>query len=246
MRWLVSALLASLLLSSPVSACPASAMSLRPVSTKNVTMVPDGGVLLEASRSYGQRPNGTYTLVDDSGNTIDAEYEPIAPGLVRFAPKQHADRELSMTEDGKPLFVVQDAAGAPAVTVVPKIARVTSTRKRDTKPRGPYPVPATTTITLASAPPAGVAGIVLYGADKQPRAWLRANRGRTYQLSFAGKGCGSVGMSGTIIGESVMFAFVDDTGRVSAMTKPVRVGRTPVPKPTPPKPMPNTVTTRPN
>lgn len=232
---LASAVIAtSLLFSQGAGACPIMKSALRPIATKSVTMLPDGGVLLSMSRSYGNRGNGTYTLVDETGATVEATQEQIAPGLFRLTPKQHADRELTLSEDGKPLFVVEDAAAAPALAIVPKLAKVTSTRARTTKPRPRYLAPEATTITLASPPPADVAGIVLYGADHAARAWLPANKGRTYQLSFGGKRCGGVGMIGTVIGEEVTIAFVDSSGRVSPRTKPVRVRRTPPPPP--PKP----------
>jgi hypothetical protein len=215
------------------------AMTLQPISTNNVLMLPDGGVLLSMTREYG-RGRGDLTLADETGTQIDAAHEPIAPGLVRLTPKQHGDREVSLVEGGKTLLVIQDAAAAPAITIAPKIAKVTSTRARNAKlRRGPYPIPESTTIALASAPPADAVAIVLYGSDTTPRAWLRTSRSKKYVLSFGGKGCGSVGMSGTVIGEDVAFAFVDNGGRVSAMTKPVRVGKTPPPPPPkPPAPTP--------
>jgi hypothetical protein len=233
---LASIAIATLASASPASACPAMAMSVRPIATKNATMLPDGGVLLSTTRAYRAPANGTFTLVDETGATIETIEEPIAPGLARLAPKQHGDRDLVFTESGLAKFVVQDAAAAPQIAVVPKLARVTSTRTRDAKARGPYPIPSATTIRLASPAPGDTAALVLYGADKIARAWLPATKATSYVLSFGGKGCGSVGMSGAIIGESVMIAFVDKTGRVSAMTKPVKVGRTPPPKPAPATP----------
>lgn len=229
---LASIPLVALLASTPATACPAMEPTLHPIATKNTTMLPGGGVLLAITVSYGARDKGPFTLVDETGTTIDATQDPIAPGLVRLTPKQHADREVSLVEGKQTLFVVQDAAGAPPLLAIPKIAKVTSTRSRTTKaPRGPYPINETTTITLASAPPANAVALVLYGADKTPRGWVRLDRGRTYYLSFGGKGCNSVGMSGTVIGEDVSFGFVDNGGRVSAMSKSVRVGRTPPPPP---------------
>ncbi|GEM_PF-4070718 len=220
----------ALLASTPATACPAMEPTLHPIATKNATMLPGGGVLLAVTVSYGARDKGQFTLVDETGTTIDATEDPIAPGLVRLTPKQHADREVALVQGKQTLFAVQDAAGAPPLLAIPKIAKVTSTRSRATKPRrGPYPINETTTITLASAPPANAAALVLYGADKTPRGWVSLNRGRTYSLSFGGKGCNSVGMSGTVIGEEVMFGFVDQAGRVSTQTKLVRVGRTPPP-----------------
>lgn len=230
------------LASTPADACPVMAISYRPVSTKNVTMLPDGGVLLAASKRYGQKANEKLTLVDESGTTIDAAEEPLAPGLVRLTPKQHADRELNLVEGTRTLFELQDAAGAPALADTPKVARVTSTHVRSRKPVPRGGVPAeSTTITLAAAPPSNVVAIILYAPDSSARAWLPATRGKTYQLSFSGKACASLGMSGTIVGEDVTLAFVDSGGRVSARSKPIRVKRTPPP----PKP-PQTPTTQPS
>ena len=45
-------------------------------------------------------------------------------------------------------------------------------------------------------------------------------------ISFGGKGCGSVGASGAIVGESVSLAFVDRAGRVTARSKTIRVALT--------------------
>ena len=233
MRFLVSVPIIALVASTPASACPVMTKALRPIATKNVTMLPDGGVLLGTTSSYGNKRNGAYSLVDETGTAIDATEEQVAPGLFRLTPKQHADRDLSMAEDGKTIFNLQDAAGAPPLAVVPKLGKVTATRNSTQRNR--YPTIPTTTITLASAPPSNIIGIVLYGSDSMARAWLPTNKGKRYQLSFGGKGCNSVGMSGAMIGENVMFAFVDSGGRVSPRSKPVRVGVTP-PPPKPPTP----------
>jgi hypothetical protein len=235
MRWLVSLPLVALLASPPVAACPVMTMAYRPLATKNVTMLPDGGVLLGASKSFGQKKNGAFSLVDDTGSAIESTEDPIAPGLIRIAPKLHADREVSFLEDGKPLFALQDAAGAPALAAIPKIAKVTSTLSRTTRVRNPTQAWVTTMITLASPPPSNVVGIVLYGSDFLAHAWLRTNGGRTYELTLGGKGCDDVGMSGTYVGDDVMFAFVDAAGRVSAKSKPARVRRPPPPPPPPKK-----------
>ena len=242
MRWLVSALVFALgatLAPRVASTCPAMVTSLRPLATRTQTMLPDGGVLLTVSR--GIRRAGTFALVDETGSTLATVHEPIAPGLVRLAPTQHADREVSFTQDGTPLFVVQDAAAAPLIAVVPEIARVTSTRSRSARPvRSSYRMPESTTITLASAPPADTAAIVLYGADGAARAWVPTSRSKRYTVSLGGgKGCGGVGMSGTVVGEDVTLAFVNGAGRVSAPTTPVRVKKTPPPpKPASPPPVP--------
>lgn len=219
----VSASLASLIVTSllaaapPVSACPPTSSSLHPLASTSTTMAPGGGVLFVRTRDHGSQKPVAYTLVDGTGATVDATQEYLAPGLVRMTPVQHADRELSLMQSGTPLLVVRDTATASKCRVAPRIAKITSTRTRSTpRPRGPYPTPETTTITLATDAPTDVAGIVLYGSDGSPRAWFARTDSREYTLSIAGKGCGSVGGRGAMVGEKVAFTYVDDAGRESA------------------------------
>jgi hypothetical protein len=80
------------------------------------------------------------------------------------------------------------------------------------------------TLTLASPPPAGVVGVIVFSADA-PLLYAPTERGATTQLVWSSGGFCPAKKPGDppLQGDYVRVAWVDAEGRVSARSNPIQV-----------------------
>jgi hypothetical protein len=216
-------------------ACPPPLLVDVPL-TKDGTAIPAGGGVVMATvnaRGGGIAENGGRLLAGRVDVVMTREY--LAPGLSVIVPKAQANRAIELVGDsGATLLHLTQTAVAPK-HAAPKIAKVHSTAPPVKKTNGPprfemYEASSQLTIELAEAPPDAVLALVVCLGNPGV-AWAAPRPKQTaYSFWAGGKRC--VPGPGTVPqGSAVTLGYVDLSGRVSVLTRAIRVGATPVPKP---------------
>lgn len=203
--------------------------------TQDGTAIPAGGgvVMATVNGRGGGVDEGGGRLVEGKTNVAATDLY-LAPGLTVIVPKPQANRAIELVgNSGKTLLRLTQVAVAPK-HAAPKVAKVHSTappvKKSKEPPRVAMYGPTTQmTIELAEAPPEDVLALVVFQGD-QGIAWARPQSGQTtYSFWAGGKRC-MPGPGTAAQGSTVTLGYVDLSGRVSVLTKSIKVGATPAPK----------------
>lgn len=230
MRWVLPAVLFTLAaVPAPVTACPMSSPSTGALAAQGDTIADGGGVLLETVVGFGGRDRGPERLLLRAGRQTIAEAIPIS-GALSLLPTPRGTGAVQLVDgDGTVLRTFKRVA-APKRLAAPKLKAIAMTVPPNagapTRPKDPYSSPiVTTTVELATAPPADAVAIVFY-AGKEARGWYAVSSGSTsYSTQTGGKQCSrpAGGTLYTQIGERLTAAWVDRYGRVNARSAPLTV-----------------------
>ena len=213
-------------------ACPPPVLTDVPL-TKDGTQIPAGGGVVIATvngRGRGGFEESTGRLVAGKSD-VETTRQHLAPGLTVIVPKARANRAIELVaEGGKALLRLTQTAVAPK-HAAPKVAKVHSTAPpvkstNGPPPRAMYEPSSQLTIELAEAAPDDVLALVVFQGG-QGVAWAAPQpKQTTYSFWAGGKRC-VPGPSTVPQGTKVTLGWVDLSGRVSVLTKDLRVGATP-------------------
>lgn len=177
----------------------------------------DGGIVIHAEAKVGNPNNGTKPAWKWKGGGA-ATYKAIAPGLGVYAPSKEGTHELV---DGRGASVKATVtADLRKVLEAPKPTAVVY-RKRQSRRGGEDAF-----VELAAPPPASVVAIVLLDEAGTPKSfhWLEDRAAKSIAVYSSG-GCVPQpdGTQATKPGDLVRVQFVDDAGRPSTPSKPIKV-----------------------
>lgn len=230
------AALAFLLISTGAAlACPPPLLTDVPLTADNTAIPAGGGVVMATMNGMGGGRNmrGGERLVAGKTN-VEMTRNYIAPALTVIVPSTQANRAIELVDgSGTAILHLTQTQVAPK-HAAPKVAKVHSTappvKKTNEPPRlQMYEPTSQMTIELAEAPPEDVLALVVFEGG-QGIAWARPTATQTtYSFWAGGKRC--MPGPGTVPqGATVTLGYVDLTGRVSVLTKDIKVGATPAPK----------------
>jgi hypothetical protein len=202
--------------------CGSMGLEARVVTSADLVVPGDGGVLVAALPGIGQMEgdaaNQPTWHFQSRGKSTKARRTTLAPGLVVYEAR----------EDGS-VALVDDQGKTRATAFVTHRAR----------PRLPAPVVKWVTrapdavnvfLELDALPPGEAVAIVTVGKDGKARSWDFIDSDSTSQRAFKQRGC-EMAPPGTLtsaVGDSVTFFFVDLYGRRSGSSRPMKiVDRTP-------------------
>ena len=217
-------------------ACPAPLLTDVPL-TRDGTLIPAGGGVVMATENGrgGGMDRGGGRLVAGKVN-VDVTQDYLAPGLTVIVPKAQANRAIELVDGrGKVQLRLTQTQVAPK-HAAPKVVKVHSTAP-PVKPNGPPPRPmyeptSQLTIELAEAAPDDVLALVVF-QNGQGVAWAKPQpRTTTYAFWAGGKRC-MPGPATVPQGTTVTLGYVDLSGRVSVLTKNIKVAATPAAKAAP-------------
>jgi len=223
MRTLCCALLGLAGLVTPAAACPRMDPRDEPVTQDGATVYDTGGVIFTLQYAFDDR---RPVLKLDAGGPAVA----VAPMLSVVPPPPGAAALELRDPSGKAErhFTV---AAAPAALAAPAVTRVTSTVKtlKDLERHSSAEPASTTEIKLAAAPPDDAYALIAYtvtGKATTASSWVATVKGQaTYTFQTGGKACYGSTVSPTWQGETLRFAWLDRGGRVSAMSKPIKIAK---------------------
>jgi hypothetical protein len=208
------------------SACPVMHPHDLVVTPKGAKVYETGGAIVLTAASFGSGASERLAIA----GTVLTKATYIGPGLSVF-PVPTGTTTLDVQDDAGKVSRHLDVGPAPDPLPAPSIKVVTSSANRRSGAVPPTPgIPETTTqITLAAAAPADAYALIIYDGttkDPQPRAFQNADPAKlTYSIYTGGKGCNGAGVSPTYRGDTLRFRWLDRGGRLSALSKPVRVGK---------------------
>ena len=231
------AALALVLLSTGAAlACPPPFLVDEPLTQDNTTIPAGGGVVMATVSGGGGRGLRQGATLAAGKTNIEQKREYLAPGLTVIVAKPQANRAIELVDQaGQTLLHLTQSDVAPK-HAAPKVAKIHSTAppEKKRKPNEPprfqmYEPTSQMTIELAEAPPTDVLAVVVFSGG-QGIAWAAPQpKQTTYSFWAGGKRC--VPGPGTVPqGSIVTLGYVDLTGRVSVLTKDIKVGVTPAPK----------------
>jgi hypothetical protein len=211
-------------------ACPAPLLTDVPL-TKDGTAIPEGGgvvMMTVNGRGGGDDDfgrNGGRLVVGTTNIGLRTDY--LAPGLTVLVPKPQANRAIELVNGrGKAILELTQTGVAPK-HAAPRLVAVTSTVPPEKPSKAPpralmYEPAGEMTIELGDAPPEGVLALVLFETE-QGVAWMPPVKGQTaYKWYVGGKRC-MPGPGAVAQGKKVNVGWVDATGRISVLSKGIRV-----------------------
>lgn len=224
-----AAILCATLVSHAALACPQQPLVEVPLTPSGATLFGDGGVLLgtttASTADRGAMPSGP--VLRSGGNDIVVDVEYIAPALTLVHPIQTVERSLDLV-DAKGAVLrtyAQRPGGKPLDAPSGRVVSTLTRAQARADARGPYPPQGTMTITLAAAPPADAAVLVVQTMrDKIGIAWAPVAAGqRTFSFGPAGKGC-VPGPAAARQGARLVLMWIDVHGQKSAASAAITVG----------------------
>jgi hypothetical protein len=226
-------LLVAIAYPSLVDAGPCLIQPLTPTPLVNAPVAPGGGVIVALLRGVGSK--SAMSAVDkawrfrDVNKLVEPTFVDIAPGLAVYALPATGGPELALLDaDGKELAKVVRASKATAALAAPALASITYESRRYSPPRGSGT--STTGIADIGAIPAGAAALIVYEVTKTgnvARSWVsvtgadpKATKIAAYQ---SGGRCNPTlpGIEPIANGAKVVVAWLDTSGRLSPVSKPV-------------------------
>ena len=195
------------------------------------TLAPDGGVVIGAATSFEVKlagaedgKNPAWRFADDKAQHAP-ELVVLAPGLVVHRPPVGIGGELTLADGKKPVVTIDRGKDAVAVLEAPNVVSVAHVTK-PVRYRGTYQ---TLHATFKAAAPAGAVAVIVFGVTAKgnvARSWSRVEANALTEQVAGTSGRCDVGIPGEImskIGDKVVLAWVDASGRLSKLSKPVVV-----------------------
>lgn len=212
--------------------CVAYGLAVKVATPSSTSLPVDGGIVVYTEPvQFGRLDRGDPALVPDWKWKGSAKpvVKALAPGLaVVLAPSTQGTAQLV---DGKGTAQVSiKTSQARRARLDAPVPKAIVHARRQTR-RGGEDV----MVELATPAPVGAVAIVLLDEASQPKSWqLLTDPSATLVPAYAVGGCVPLpnGTRATAPGERVRVAFVDDAGRMSPPSKPIKV----VSKPSPPPP----------
>jgi hypothetical protein len=193
----------------------------------------DGGVLVGSQNSWDIEIGGAEDAINKTWRFSDGkkQYEPvlvtIAPGLVVYQPPKGVTGTLTLLDGTTERAKLDRIADTPGKLAAPAIKSVKQMRVEERYGGFRFELHATLKTTM----PKGAIAIVVFGVTKTgtvARSWAAATEGQTKAQVAGSAGRCDPGVPGEVmskVGEKVVLAYVDASGRLSALSKPIVVTR---------------------
>jgi hypothetical protein len=193
----------------------------------------DGGVLVEAEVEFHRAAIGSEDALNptwrftDGTKTYEPELVTLAPGLVLYRPPAGTTGTLTLVDDKTERGNVTRTTDTPAPLAAPapkKLRFVTSELMHGGSVQW-------IDATFTTAAPVGAVAVVVYRVTKKgnvARSWMPIEAGATTGRVAGTAGRCSPGIPGEIVskvGDKVVLAWVDASGRLSKVSKPITVSR---------------------
>ncbi|CAN5922565.1 hypothetical protein BH11MYX3_BH11MYX3_08700 [soil metagenome] len=215
-------------------ACAAPRLVDVPMTRDGTTLLEGGGVVIRTVNG------GNHTADQDDDGSVFAgttdvtlRVDWVAPGLSVIVPKPRRGRVLTLgARTTKPALKLRQGGVAPK-HAAPNLVAVSSSLSRadaaSIQASRMYGAPGAFVVELAEAPPADVLALVVYQGGAGI-AWAAPSKQLSYTFRFGGKNC-SPGPAALVQGSKVTVGWLDESGRVSLLTKEIQVSAIPVATP---------------
>jgi hypothetical protein len=203
------------------------------LSSTGAKLAAGGGILVGSQTTFGSNAVGAENAINKTWRFSDGtkQYEPVlvtlAPGLVVYQPPTGVTGALKLVDGKTERATLEVTADAPALLAAPDLRSVVRTEVPVRYGGSRFEV----TATFKAGAPKGTVAVVVLAVTKQgnvARSWTSISEGaKSGQVAGTAGRC-DPGVPGEVIskvGEKVVLAWVDASGRLGAMSKPIVVKR---------------------